>query len=82
MEGQSGKKRRTWNYARKLTAFIAMFQVLSDIIAHGRPVISHFLAFYRSELFLVATAFHLAKGGDDSMLQSTRTQSFIELELP
>ena len=38
-------------YARKLSAFIALFHGLSDIIAHGRPVLSHFLAFYRSELF-------------------------------
>ncbi len=41
------------NYARKLPAFIAKFQVLSDIIAHRRPVLPHFLAYYRSEPFSI-----------------------------
>jgi hypothetical protein len=39
------------NYARELSAFIGLFHVLSDIIAHGRAVLSHFLAFYRLEPF-------------------------------
>ena len=38
-------------YAKNLSAFIASFHVLSGIIAQNRPVLSHFLAFYRSELF-------------------------------
>jgi hypothetical protein len=36
----------------KITGFIASFHALSDIIAQNRPVLSHFLAFYRSEPFL------------------------------
>jgi hypothetical protein len=44
-------------YARKLSAFIASFHVLSDIIAQIRPVLSRFLAFYRSDLFSQAGDF-------------------------
>ena len=32
--------------------FIASFHDVSDIIVHGRPVLPHFLAFYRAEPFL------------------------------
>ena len=39
------------NYARNLPGFIASFHVLSDIIEQIRPVITRFLAYYRSELF-------------------------------
>jgi hypothetical protein len=64
MEGQSGKKRRARNYARNLPAFIASFHVLSDIIEQIRPVITHFLAYYRSELFLTRQA------GNDSFIRN------------
>jgi hypothetical protein len=40
------------NCARKLSGFIEWFRFSPDIIAHGRPVLSRFLAYYRSEPFL------------------------------
>ncbi len=50
-QSRSVGTRLAQGYARNLSAFIASFHVLSDIIAHGRPVITRFLAFYRSEPF-------------------------------
>ncbi len=48
-----GKRHRSRNYVKNLSAFIASFHSVSDIIAQGRPVLSHFLAFYRSEPFSI-----------------------------
>ena len=43
--------------ARILSAFIGSFHVLTDIIAQNRPVITRFLAYYRSEPFSDANWF-------------------------